>query len=136
MADQFKLEVVTPTGVVYSKDVDMVTLPGKEGEMGILPQHVPLISQLGQGVVVARRGVEEDHLLVTGGLVEVTAHRVAIVTVFATDESAIDEDKAEEARKRAEARLQEKLTPEETSLVQAAMAHSLAQLQLKRRSRR
>ncbi len=133
MATGLKLEITTPTGQVYSKEVDMVTLPGQEGEMGILPQHVPLITLLGDGEIVARRGYEEDRVLVTGGCAEITPERVAIITVFATDEDAIDEKKAEEARARAEARLKEKIPPEEVALVQAALAHSLAQLKYKRR---
>lgn len=133
-----KLEITTPTGQVYNKEVDMVTLPGREGEMGILPSHVPLITLLGEGEIIARRGREEDRVLVTGGCVEITGERVAILTVFATDEAAIDEKRAEEARARAEARLKEKdkLSPEEFTLVQASMAHSLAQLKFKRRSPR
>jgi F-type H+-transporting ATPase subunit epsilon len=133
MAAGLKLEITTPTGQVYSKDVDMVTLPGQEGEMGILPMHAPLIAMLGDGEIIARRGNEEDRLLVTGGCAEITAERVAILTVFATDEAAIDENKAEDARARAEARLKQKISPEEVTLVQAALAHSLAQLKLKRR---
>jgi F-type H+-transporting ATPase subunit epsilon len=128
-----KLEVTTPTGQVYSKDVDMVTLPGQEGEMGILPMHVPLIALLGDGEIIAKRGQEEDHLLVTGGCAEITQERVAVLTVFATDVNAIDEKKAEEARARAEARLKEKISPEEVALVQAALAHSSAQLRIKHR---
>jgi F-type H+-transporting ATPase subunit epsilon len=135
MAAALKLEIVTPTGKVYAKDVDMVTLPGQEGEMGILPMHVPLIALLGDGEIVAKRGAEEDRLLVTGGCAEITPTRVAVLTVFATDEAAIDEDKAEEARQRAEARLKERLSPEETALVQASLAHSLAQLKIKRKRR-
>ena len=56
MIPALKLEITTPTGQVYSKDVDMVTLPGQEGEMGILPMHVPLITLLGDGEIIARRG--------------------------------------------------------------------------------
>lgn len=133
MAAGLRLEITTPTGQVYSKDVDMVTLPGQEGEMGILPMHVPLIALLGDGEIIARRGAEEDRLLVTGGCAEITQDRVAILTVFATDESAIDEKKAEAARARAEARLKEKISPEEVALVQASLAHSIAQLKAKRR---
>jgi len=133
MAAGLKLEITTPTGQVYSKDVDMVTLPGQEGEMGILPMHVPLIALLGEGEIVARRGNEEDRVLVTRGCVEITPNRVAILTVYAIDATAIDEKKAEEARARAEARLKEKLSPEEIALVQASLAHSLAQLKYKRR---
>ena len=129
-----KLEITTPTGQVYSKEVEMGTLPGQEGELGILPMHVPLITLLGEGEIIARRGNEEDRVLVTGGCAEITAERVAILTVFATNTTAIDEKKAEEARARAEARLKEKITPEEVALVQASLAHSLAQLKYKRRS--
>jgi F-type H+-transporting ATPase subunit epsilon len=113
----------------------MVTLPGQEGEMGILPMHVPLIALLGDGEIIAKRGQEEDRLLVTTGCVEVTPDKVAVLTVFATDEANIDEKKAEEARARAEARLQEKISPEETALVQASLKHSMAQLKYKRRAR-
>src|SRR5512143_1209031 len=129
----FKLEVTTPSGCVYSKNVDMVTLPGQEGEMGVLPLHAPLITLLGDGEIVARRGDYEDRLLVTGGCAMITPDRIAILTVFATDEAAIDAKKAEEARTRAEARLKEKISPDEAALVQASLAHSLAQLKLKHR---
>jgi F-type H+-transporting ATPase subunit epsilon len=133
-----KLEITTPRGQVYNKDVDMVTLPGREGEMGVLPNHVPLITLLGEGEIIARRGHDEDRLLVTGGCVQITGQRVAILTVFATDQAAIDEKQAEEARARAEARLKDidKLSPEEITLVQASMAHSLAQLKYKRKTPR
>jgi F-type H+-transporting ATPase subunit epsilon len=133
MIGGLKLEITTPTGQVYSKEVDMVTLPGQEGEMGILPMHVPLIALLGEGEIVARRGNEEDRVLVTRGCAEITPNRVAILTVFATDLAGIDEKQAEAARARAEARLKEKITPEEVALVQASLAHSLAQLKIKRR---
>jgi F-type H+-transporting ATPase subunit epsilon len=129
-----KLEITTPTGQVYSKEVDMVTLPGQEGEMGILPMHVPLIALLGEGEIIARRGNEEDRVLVTRGCAEITPNRVAILTVFATDLAGLDEKQAEAARARAEARLKEKLSPEEVTMVQASLAHSLAQLKYKRRS--
>jgi F-type H+-transporting ATPase subunit epsilon len=134
MSPAFKLEVTTPTGQVYSKEVDMVTLPGQEGEMGILPQHAPLIALLGDGEIVARRGNKEDRLLVTGGCAQITQERVAVITVFATAEAAIDENKAEAARARAEARLKEKISPEEVTIVQASLAHALAQLKHKHRS--
>lgn len=101
--------------------------------MGIFPQHAPLMTLLGEGEIVARRGGEEDRILVTEGSADITADKVAVLTVFATDEEDVDVAKAEEARARAEARLKEKLSPEETSLVQASLAHSLAQLRLKRR---
>jgi F-type H+-transporting ATPase subunit epsilon len=133
-----KLEIVTPSGQVFGQEVDMVTLPGREGEMGILPMHTPLVTLLGDGEIIARSGTREDRVLVTGGCAEVGPERVAVLTMFATAEDAIDEKKAEAARERAEARLKDKenLTPEETSLVQASLAHSLAQLRIKRKQLR
>ena len=128
-----KLEIVTPEAKIYSEDVDMVTLPGIEGEMGIYPMHIPLMTQIAHGEIIARKdGV--DHYLATGeGFVQITGDRVAILTDMAIKADDIDEAKAEEARKKAEARLAEKLTDEETATVQAALLHSLTQLNVKRR---
>ncbi len=130
-----KLEIVTPEAKVYSEDVDMVTLPGVEGEMGIFPMHIPLMTQIAAGEIVARKGGQDYFLAVGEGFVEITGQRVAILTDMAIKADDIDETKAEEARKRAEARLAEKLSDEETATVQAALLHSLTQLNVKRRRR-
>ena len=113
----------------------MVTLPGVEGEMGIFPQHVPLMTQLTAGEVIARKGGQDYFLAVGEGFVEVTGERVSILTDMAIKAENIDEAKAEEARRRAEARLAEKLDDDEVASVSAALAHSLAQLKVKRRQR-
>src|SRR5688500_2776767 len=105
MANTLKLEIVTPEAKTYSEDVEMVTLPGAEGEMGIFPMHVPLMTQIVAGEVIARKG-GQDHLLAVGdGFVQITGDKVAILTDMAVRADDIDEAKAEEARKRAEARL-------------------------------
>ena len=133
MAATLKLEIVTPEAVTYSQDVEMVTLPGIEGEMGIYPMHVPLMTQLAAGEVVVRKNGKDAFLAVGEGFVQITGDRVAILTDMAFEAGNIDEAKAEEARKRAEARLQEKLSDEEVASVNASLAHSLAQLKVKRR---
>ena len=135
MVETLRLEVVTPDGIVYSEDVEMVTLPGVEGEMGILPQHVGLMTQLVAGEMIVRRGDGELFMAVGEGLVEVTAQRVAILTDMAIAADKIDEAKAEEARRRAEARLREKVSAEEIASLNASIARSLAQLRVKRRRR-
>ena len=135
MANQLKLEIVTPEAKIYSEDVDMVTLPGVEGEMGIYPMHVPLLTQVAAGEVVALKGGQDFHLAVGEGFVQVTGDRVAIMTDMAIKAEDIDENKAEDARKRAEARLKEKLGEEEMAAVNAALVNSLAQLKVKRRGR-
>ncbi len=135
MAATLKLEIVTPEAKTYSEDVEMVTLPGVEGEMGIFPMHVPLMTQIVPGEIAVRKNGQDFFLAVGEGFVEITGDSVSILTDMAVKAGDIDEAKAEEARKRAEQRLQEKLPDEEIAAVQAALAHSLAQLQVKRRQR-
>ena len=133
MADTLRLEIVTPEAKVYSEDVEMVTLPGVEGEMGILPQHIRLMTQLVPGEMIVRKDGKDHFLAVGQGLVEVTGDSVSIVTDMAVAVEDIDEAKAEEARQRAAARLREKVSSEEVASVNAALARSLAQLRVKRR---
>ena len=135
MAAKLRLEIVTPDSKAYSEDVEMVTLPGVEGEMGIYPEHVPLLTQIVPGEIIARRGNKEEFLAVGDGFAEITGERVAVMADMAILAQNIDEAKAEEARKRAEARLAEQLDDEEAAIVNAALAHSLAQLKVKRRNR-
>jgi F-type H+-transporting ATPase subunit epsilon len=133
MANTLKLEIVTPDMKTYSDDVDMVTLPGADGEMGIYPNHVPLMTQLVSGEIIVRKGGQDFFLAVGEGFVEITGDRVAVLTDMAIRAEAIDEAKAEEARRRAEARLAEKIDDEEMATVSAALAHSVTQLNVKRR---
>ena len=133
MADTIKLEIVTPQATVYSEDVDMVTLPGVEGQMGILPHHVRLMTQLVPGEMIVRKNGQVRFLAVGEGLVEVTGNHVAILTDMAVATENIDEAKAEEARQRAAARLRDKISSAEVASVNASLARSLAQLRVKRR---
>jgi F-type H+-transporting ATPase subunit epsilon len=133
MAATLKLEIATPTGTVYSEDVDMVILSGVEGRMGILPNHVRLMTQLLPGELLARKDGHDEILAVGEGLVEITGKRVAIVTNMAVAAQDIDEAEVEEARQRAATRLLEKLSSEEVASVNASLVRSLAQLRVKRR---
>lgn len=135
MAATLKLEIVTPDARTYSEDVEMVTLPGAEGEMGIYPNHVPLMTQLAAGEVVARKDGQDISLAIGEGFVQITGSHVSIMTDMAIRAENIDEREAEEARKRAEARLSEKLSDEEAAAASAALAASLAQLKVKRHRR-
>ena len=132
MAATLKLEIVTPEAKIYSDEVDMVTLTGSEGEMGILPQHVPLMTQLCAGEIVAQKGPDTIFIAVGDGFVQVTGDRVAILTDMAIRAENIDEARAEEARQRAEARLAERITDEEAAHIQAALAHATTQIKVKR----
>jgi F-type H+-transporting ATPase subunit epsilon len=136
MANILRLEIITPEAVVYSDDVDMVTLPGVEGQLGIYPQHIRLMTQMVPGEMIVHKDGHDDFLAVGEGLIEITGERVSIVTDMAIAVDKIDEAMVEEARQRAEARLREKISAEEVASVNASLARSLAQLHVKRRQRR
>ncbi len=135
MAETLRLEIVTPQGTAFSEDVHMVTLPASEGQMGVYPQHMRFVTQMVPGEVIITRDGADRYLAVGEGLIEVTGERVAIVTDMAVPADQIDEAKVEEARARAAARLQDKISDEEVASVNASLARSLAQLQVKRRRR-
>jgi len=135
MADTLKLEIVTPQGTVFSEDVHMVTLPAIEGQMGIYPNHMRLITEIEPGEIIVTKDGQDQYLAVGEGLVEVAAQSVSVVTDMAIPSDKIDEAKVEEARERAAARLREKISDEEVASVNASLARSLAQLQVKRRRR-
>lgn len=132
MAYQLKLEIVTPEAKVFSDDVEMVTLTGIEGDMGIYPDHMPVMTQLVAGEITARKNGENIYLAVGDGFVQITGKRVAILTDMAIREDQIDEAKAEEAMRKAEMRLAQKLSDEEAATVQAALVHATTQLKVKR----
>ena len=135
MAETLKLEIVTPQGTVFSEDFHMVTLPGAEGEFGVYPQHERLMTPIVPGEIVVNKDGADRYLAVGEGMVEVTADRVSIVTDMAIPAEKIDEAKVEEARARAAARLEDKISDEEVASVNASLARSLAQLQVRRRRR-
>jgi F-type H+-transporting ATPase subunit epsilon len=135
MAETLKLEIVTPEAIAFSEEVDMVTLPAIEGQMGVYPQHVRLITQIVPGEIIVTKGGQDRFLAVGEGLVEIAGDHVAIVTDMAIPADRIDEQKVEEARARAEARLREKISDEEVATVNASLARSLAQLRVKKRRR-
>jgi F-type H+-transporting ATPase subunit epsilon len=136
MATALRLEIVTPEGTLLSEDVEMVTLPGVMGQMGVYPQHTPLTSKMVPGEIIVRKDGRDVFLATGEGLIEIRADRVSVLTDLAVAADRIDEAKAEEARRRAEARLREKLSDEEVAAVNASLARTLAQLHVKRRVRK
>ena len=136
MAATLKLEIVTPEAKIFSDDVEMVTLTGIDGQMGILPQHMPLMTALVAGEIIAKQNGQNIFLAVGDGFVQVTREKVSILTDMAIKANDIDEAKAEEARQRAEARLKQKLTDEEAAAAHAMIAHATNQLRLKRQHRK
>jgi len=136
MVETLTLEIVTPAEVVYSGEVQMVTLPAVDGQIGVCPRHVPLLTRIVPGEMIVRRDGSDEFLAVGEGLVEITGDHVAIVTDMAVSAKDIDEARAEEARQRAAARLRDKISDEEVATVNASLARSLAQLRVKRHRHR
>ena len=137
MADTLKLEIVTPESKIYSEDVEMVTLPGSEGEAGIYPNHVPLMTQVQAGEIIVKRGGNEEVVAVGEGFAEVTGDHVAILTDNAANSEDIDEAAAEDARAKAEQRLAEggDISEDEARALNQAIFYSEAQIKAKRRKR-
>jgi len=136
MAYTLQLEIVTPEAKIFSDNVEMVTLAGVEGEMGILPGHAPVMTQLAAGELTVRKEGKNIFLAVGDGFVQITGERVAVLTDMAIKADDIDEAKAAEAMQRAEARLAQKLSDEESATVHAALVHATTQLNVKRRHKK
>jgi F-type H+-transporting ATPase subunit epsilon len=135
MAATLKLEIVTPRATVFSENVEYVGLPTADGDIGVYPEHVRLITQLVPGEITVTKNGAESLLAVGEGLVDVGPAHVSILTDMAIRAEDIDEAKVAEARERAAARLREKISDEEVAAVNASLVRALAQLQVRRRSR-
>lgn len=134
MADTLQLEIVTPEAVVYSEGVEMVTLPGSEGEAGIYPNHVPLMTKVRAGELIARKAGADEPLIVGEGFAEVTGDHVAILTENAINSADIDDAAVKEALAKAKKRLAEgNVSEDEAKLLNSALLYMEAQMKSKRR---
>ena len=128
-----KLEIVTPEERIYSEDVDMVTLPGTEGELGVYPKHVPVLTTLKPGELRVVKDGRETVMAVGEGFVEIKGDGVSVLTDMALEAEKIDAAAAEKAVERAQAAMKEDHTAEEVAAIQASLQKALAQLHVKRR---
>jgi F-type H+-transporting ATPase subunit epsilon len=129
-----QVEIVTAERMVYSDNVEMVIVPGVEGEMGILHNHAPLLTALKAGELrTLKEGQELEALAVTGGFLEVQPDSVIVLADAAERADEIDEARAEEARKRAEARLRGDRSAVDLVRAEAALRRSLVRLKLAKR---
>ena len=132
-----ELEIVTPERLAYSDTVDSVVLPGAEGEMGILPNHAPLLATLGVGELRIRKGGEEEFFAIAGGFVQVRPDKVVVMAETADMASEIDVEKAQEARREAERALESGYTEgADLSLARAQLQQALLRIRLAERRHR
>jgi F-type H+-transporting ATPase subunit epsilon len=131
------LEIVTPDARVYTDTIDSVVIPTVEGEVGILPGHIPLLTQVEHGELRVSKGAETLLLAVSGGFAEVEGDRVHVLAEHAISEEKIDEKAVEEALKRAERELEEAkhVDPQQYERLQGLIRYSGVQLAVKRRRR-
>lgn len=131
------LEIVTPDARVYSDTIDTVVIPTVDGEVGILPGHIPLLTQVEHGELRVTRGTETLLLAVSGGFAEIEGNRVHVLAEHAISEEKIDEKAVEEALKRAQAELEDAkhLDPQQYEHLQNLVRYSGVQLAVKRRRR-
>lgn len=130
---QFHLKIVTPEKEIFSEEVSQVNLPTTEGEIGILPHHANLMAKLVPGELRIKKDNKVDILAVGGGFLQIADNTLTVMTDLAAYEKDIDERAVEEAKKRAEQALEEKLSDEEYAETLAVLEKSLAQLRIKRR---
>jgi len=131
------LEIVTPEASVYSDTIDSVVIPTVEGEVGILPGHIALLTQIADGELRVTKGNETTFLAVAGGFAQVGGDIVRVLAERAITEDKIDEHAVEEAIKRAEQQLQDakNIDPQQYEHLQELVRYSGVQLAVKRRRR-
>jgi len=133
-----RLDIVTAERIVFSEDVDVVVVPGIDGQLGILPHHAPLMTMLQPGELLVRKGGEELSLAVSGGFIEVRPDRVIVLADAAERAEEIDVARAEEAKRRAEERLSRPPTEVDAARIEASLRRSMVRIKVaeKRRKRR
>lgn len=131
---QIHLEIITPERVVYTDDVDMVVVPGVEGELGILPNHTPLFTQIKPGEIKVKKGGQEFFLAVTGGFLDVAPQsKVSILADYAIRSDEVEIKRVEEAKKRAEEIMKEKKSDQDFILAEAELRKAILELKVARR---
>jgi F-type H+-transporting ATPase subunit epsilon len=133
------LEIVTPEARVYSDTVDNVVIPTLEGEIGVLPRHLPLLSQVTDGELRVAKGSNTETFVIGDGFVQVQGDKVSVLAEHAIEENSIDEDAVEKAMQRAQTELQDaknsKIDPAEIERLESVVRFSVAQLLIKKKRR-
>lgn len=125
-----QLEVVTPEKTVVSEEVEMVICPGSEGEFGVLPHHVSLLSSLKTGLLRYKTGDKETMVFISGGFADVNANKCSVLAESAERAEDIDEARAQQALERAKRRLEEKADDLDDIRAEAALQRAIMRLRI------
>jgi len=131
--NKLRLEIVTPETPVLEKDVDFVALPAYEGELGVLPGHIPLVVQLKEGLLHYRLGKEREEFAVLGGFAEISGKKVSVFAESAALASQINEEEALQAARKAKAVISSGGAETEIEAARIALMRALAFSRLARR---
>jgi len=129
------LELVTPEKIVLSEEVDEVTVPTTTGEITVLPKHVGLVTQVSPGELIVRKSGKVEHFVITGGILEVSKEKIVILGERAIRADDIEIAKAEEAKRKAEQRMKERVSEEDFATIEADLRRSLLELKVARKRR-
>ena len=129
------LELVTPEKIVLSEEVDEVTVPTTTGEITVLPKHVGLVTQVSPGELIVRKSRKVEHFAITGGILEVSKEKIVILGEHAIRADDIEIAKAEEAKRKAEQRMKERVSEEDFATIEADLRRSLLELKVARKRR-
>ncbi len=129
---RIRFKIITPERIVFEDEVDQATLPTAEGEITVLPNHIPLISVLKSGELIVKKGGEEIDIAVSGGIIEVQNNEITILADTAERAEEIDVKRAEEAKKRAEELKSKRILADETqyAIVAANLEKNLARIKV------
>lgn len=135
LADKIDLQIITPEKVIYKDVVDMVTLPAVEGEIGILPNHIPLFTKIKPGEIKVKTEKGEDYLAVTGGFVNVQKGKVTILADYAIRSEDIESERAEEAKRKAEEAMKNKESITNMAIAESELRKALLELKVAQRKK-
>lgn len=129
----FHLQIVTPEKIVYDDDIDEILVETVEGQIGILQNHVRLLTKLVPGELTIKKGTHSQHLAATGGFLEVGDNKATILADYAIRAEDIEVAKAEEARKRAEQAMKEKTSDKDFRVAEAELQKAIMELNVARK---
>jgi len=130
------ISIVSPEKTLLEEEADEVTIPTVQGEITVLPEHVNLLSQLAPGELIIRNNAISQHMVVTGGFLEITGNNVLLLADYAVHGKDISAVKAEEAKVRAEKAMKEKLSEKDFAIAEAELRRALLELKVANKLKR
>lgn len=124
------VQVITPEKVIYEAEADEIVIPTITGEITVLPQHVPVLTQLGPGELTIKVHGKSEHLVVVGGFVEITPKEVTILADYAAHGKDISESQAKEAKERAEKMMKESTSQKDFAIAEGELRKALLELRI------